>query len=566
MHHTTGVEIVMQQDWWKNNDGERMLFYGLLIIHLLPLWLFTYFPTQDGPVHLYNSRIIGEWYWSDFPVFRDYLTLNERFDPTWFGHLILAGLMKLVSPMLSQKLFLTIYIVAFPLSIRYALGAINNDARFLSVLGFPFIYNAVFHYGFFSFSMSLAVYCFFIGYWLRHAEALDWRAAIGLVLISVLLYFTHVISMAMAYVSAAVISGTWWIARIITLHHANLLNMRSLGGTSLNLLVKPLLSLLPALALLLLFLSDRERQMLPGPDFYERLKDFVHLGVLYVFQRKELVLSALLSAVYWGFCLRFIVEDWNRRKLQRHDVLLLLVVVLAVGYFSAPDPFIMGESGTLGGGYTKERLNLFPFLILLFWLGSREFSLFRKRFVQLAGVSFAFAFITIHVLHYRVINHQLDEYLSAIQQVESNSTLLPLFATHQGLASSGRHLSGKVDPIIHASNLAGAERPILVLQNYQANMGYFPVSFLLSRNPYLHIGQIEIAPPTANLLDYASKTDGRIDYVLVWLGQKQNTESPEMHSVYGQLNKEFKRIFVSRNGSAELYQHVPPAPETSIQQ
>ncbi|MDH3512480.1 MAG: hypothetical protein OER85_16655 [Gammaproteobacteria bacterium] len=550
----------MQPDWWKTGDGERGLFYGLLVIHLLPLWLFTYLPTQDGPAHLYNARILSDWYSSDFPVFRDYLTLNERFDPTWFGHLILAGLMKLFSPAMSQKLFLTIYVVAFPVSIRYALGAVNNHARFLAVLGFPFIYNAVFHYGFFSFSMSLAVYCFFIGYWLRHVETLDWRKAAGLVLISVLLYFTHVISMALAYVSAAVISATWWIARIVTLQRANRLDRGSLGDTSWNLLVKPALTLLPALALLFLFLSDRESAMLPGPGFHDRLEDFVHLGVLYVFQAREHVLSDLWTIVFWALILWFIVDDWGRRKLQRQDVLLLLALVFTAVYFFAPDPVIVGESGTPGGAFTKERLNLFPFLILLFWLGTREFSPARKRFVQIAGAAIAIAFMATHVLHYRTINRQLDEYLSAIEKVESGSTLLPLFASHRGLAKDGTPLTRKVDPFLHASNLAGAERPILVLVNYEANLGYFPVKYRLSRDPYIHIGEIESAPPKVNLLNYASATGGRIDYVLVWLGQKRNTESPEMRSVYNQLDREFRRIFVSKNGLAELYQHIPAAP------
>jgi hypothetical protein len=169
----------MKSGTWILGDTERRLFFGLPITNLLPLWLITYFPSQDGPAHLYNARIIGDWYWSDFNIFREYLTLNERLDPTWFDHIIRATLMKVFSPNISEKLFVSVYILGLPLSIRYALGVIQPAARFLSVLAFPLLYNALLHYGFYSFSMSLAVYCFFIGYWLQQRRLLTSGLAPG---------------------------------------------------------------------------------------------------------------------------------------------------------------------------------------------------------------------------------------------------------------------------------------------------------------------------------------------------------------------------------------------------
>ena len=61
-----------------------------------------------------------------------------------------------------------------------------------------------------------------------------------------------------------------------------------------------------------------------------------------------------------------------------------------------------------------------------------------------------------------------------------------------------------------------------------------------------------------DLLDYAPKTGGRIDYVLVWLGRKKNTDSPDLRAVYAQLDKAFKKVFVSEHGLAELYQYDQP--------
>ena len=545
----------MKSGRWILGDTERNLFYGLLIINLLPLWLSTYFPSQDGPAHLYNARIIGDWYWSDFSIFREYLTLNERLDPTWFDHIILAALMKFFSPNVSEKLFLTVYILALPLSIRYALGVIHPGARFLSVLAFPLLYNALLHYGFYSFAMSLAVYCFFIGYWLQHAETINFRVGAWLVLITLLLFLTHVVTMALAYLSAAVMSATWWMAEVIRQHGVNPLEHRTLGRRTWNLIIKPLFVLLPAATLLFLFFSDRERVLSQGPGLYERLQNFVHLDVLYVFRHHEWVLSSVLAFVFWALTLWFIVDDWGRCKLQRQDVLMLLAAVLTVSYFLAPDPKIVTESSTPGGPFITERLNLFPYLALLLWLGTREFSARRKRFVQLAGTSISLAFIIVHISHYVAMNHQIDEYLSAIRLVEPGTTLLPVHASPRGLAAKGAPLSYKVDPFLHVSNRAGAERPIFILSDYEANVAYFPVRFRRSRNPYAHLGNIEADPPKLDLASYTPITGGRIDYVLVWLGRKSNTEHPNMKSIYSYLNSHYKRIFISKNGLAELYRH-----------
>jgi hypothetical protein len=201
-----------------------------------------------------------------------------------------------------------------------------------------------------------------------------------------------------------------------------------------------------------------------------------------------------------------------------------------------------------------ERLNLFPYLALLLWLGTRQFSAKRKRFVQLAGTSLSLAFIVIHSSSYAAINHQIDEYLSVIRLVEPGTTLLPVHASPRGFAAIGAPLSYKVDPFLHLSNRAGAERPILLLENYEADLAYFPVRFRPAHNPYTRLGDIESAPPKLDLASYAPITGGRIDYVLVWLGSKSNTEHPNMQSIYSYLNAHYKRIFISKNGLAELYQ------------
>ena len=34
----------------------------MLVLHLLPVWGFKYFPTQDGASHIYNSYVVKEYH------------------------------------------------------------------------------------------------------------------------------------------------------------------------------------------------------------------------------------------------------------------------------------------------------------------------------------------------------------------------------------------------------------------------------------------------------------------------------------------------------------------------
>ena len=45
----------------KFKHWESLLFWALIFIHLIPLWSVSYFPTQDGQVHLENAVILSEY-------------------------------------------------------------------------------------------------------------------------------------------------------------------------------------------------------------------------------------------------------------------------------------------------------------------------------------------------------------------------------------------------------------------------------------------------------------------------------------------------------------------------
>ncbi|HEX29740.1 TPA: hypothetical protein ENG04_06630, partial [Candidatus Poribacteria bacterium] len=126
---------------------------GLTFLHVLPIWSFRYFPSQDGPCHLENSYMLLH-YFDDDKTYSRYYKLNLRPVPNWLSHPLLALMMLFLPPLISEKILLTAYVILFVLSILYFLRSVGEDKLFLSLFAFPFIYNYLLHMGFYNFSFS----------------------------------------------------------------------------------------------------------------------------------------------------------------------------------------------------------------------------------------------------------------------------------------------------------------------------------------------------------------------------------------------------------------------------
>ncbi len=185
--------------------GDRALSAWLLVLvllHLLPIWLFEYFPTQDGPIHLSNAKVFLEYDNPACPVLPEYYRLNSGIGPNWFSLLSLAGLLRLFSPAIAEKLLLSAYVLALLGSAYFAILGISRRNRFLLLLVFPFVFNYFVFLGFYNFIFGLPFVFLFLGIVLRSGSRLGWREASLLALASVLAFFIHPLTMLAAWFMA----------------------------------------------------------------------------------------------------------------------------------------------------------------------------------------------------------------------------------------------------------------------------------------------------------------------------------------------------------------------------
>jgi len=148
------------------------LFAVGLPLALLPMWTARFFPSQDGPSRLYNAVALAE-YWSGNPLYRQFYQINRGSISNWFDHLVLAALVQVFPPHIAEKFLATAFALLFALGLRYALAAAEEErGAWLALFALPLIYNIFLHLGFYNFLLSLALFLFALGYYLRHGGEL----------------------------------------------------------------------------------------------------------------------------------------------------------------------------------------------------------------------------------------------------------------------------------------------------------------------------------------------------------------------------------------------------------
>jgi hypothetical protein len=536
-------------------DRQNMLFAALVVVHLVPLWAFKYFPSQDGPSHIYNASVMRDYQRPDLSSFREYYLINTSPAPNWFGHLVLAGLMYLVPMLTAEKLLLSGYVILLPLSVRYALRAIRPEAGFLAVLAFPFIFNYVLHLGYYNFSYSLVVFFLLIGYWFEHRERFRLREAATLGSLALVLYFCHLVSLVMAGLAIGLLA-VW----LTLLDLARQLRERRVGRPGLwsadrTRALVPLAAFLPAAILAVAFLTRQGTAHSAPPPTRILLNGLLHLDSLVAYDEDRAIwFSTALVGLFVVVLLLCLVAKAVRRRLDRWDGLLAVVAAFGVVYFLAP-------ASMSGGMDISPRLRLFPFFALLLWFGAQAYSLVVRRGIQAVALAIALAVLALNTMRYGEINDYLGEYLSGSSLVEPNATLLSLCFSHYANEPDGRPLAHKIAPFAHASSYISAERRSLELDNYEAQTSYFPLMFRPRLNPAVHIAVSKPAfqcphqaPPRVDFLTYPQRTGGRVDYVLLWGARDEQLGSAEAKDILRQLEAGYELVYTSpQRGLVQLY-------------
>lgn len=491
-----------------------ILYLLLLLIYILPVWLFTYFPSQDGPSHLYNAFILNHYNDPNY-VFQQFYDIRHTLIPNWTSHALLALFMRFVTPLTAEKLLLTGYVILMATALLYLTTTVKKDAKPLAFLGFPFIYNGLFVMGFYNYVLGIGLMLISIGYWWRNVQGISRKTILILGILMLLLYFTHPLALSLAMFSVLMIT---------------LLNLANRSITFKKALLSLTSFLIPS-TLLLCHMEGGPWQWGDWP-FNRLLRFFWENGSLVYHSPHQMIPARILTWTFSALVLYSLMkehvfrkEGWFNLKRRPKDFFFFLSLAFLIFYFIFPDRMS-------GGAVIKGRLSYLPFLIIIPWI-SWNMPKMAKNLVGAMLMVLAVAYVGQASVYHKRLSNELETYMSGGNVIEPNSVILPLCFDAVG---SGSIIGTFQHPVGYYGCLTGG----IDLGNYEAGTGHFPTIF---KGNYERpdIPAIENNPGAFDFVRWVHE----IDYVITWA-------LPEPSETALRLNRLYEPV--KQNGKLKIFE------------
>lgn len=506
--------------FFSNPIIERSFFFIIVLLFASPLLVQSYFPTNDGPAHIYNSHLILEFITGNSNIVSQLYQFNSHIEPNWIGHFLFVLFDFFFSSSISERLLVAICMVSLPISIRYFCKSTFTGKTYAAYLAIPFGYNFILVLGFYNFCLGLSILFFALAYLNKSNFTFKGKSILVLFFFGIVLYFSHLI----VYAIFLCILTTG----ILLYRRFNLKN-----------LLFVFLSQLPLILLCLLFYifksgSDTSDSM----DLNELLKWFYQsaplllyvedsekwFGLFFNFTLAGILIVGLLTKLNLGN----LKNDWKKASLIGLSIFIILLL-----YFFFPNSFATG-------GFISIRL-LLLFYLFLFGL----LSYFSIHKIILIPTLTLFLFVTFYQQLNRFnvsreLSFQVEQLMSAESHIHDNSILLPLNYSNNWLHSN-------------ISNYLGSNKLILVLDNYEAATPHFPLKWKNNLNPMGQIGNFGGSKnPTIDIEKYESKYSLHIDYITRWY-YDDNTKDSTNLKTNQKIKDNFRLIYRSPNDEIELF-------------
>ncbi len=482
-------------------------------LNLIPILSSKFFPTLDGPAHLYNSQLIKTLLFEKNGLLNNFFIFNLEPVPNWTGHLVLATFSLFFPAFVAEKVLLLFYMIGLPLSFRALIKTVSTNNILFSYLIFPFTYSSIFFLGFYNFSIALVLVLFTLNFWIKNEQNITTiKNTLKLFSLIILIYFSHIFIFAILLF----LIGIYTFIKFTLQLAENPNNIKQIFFDSVKKSGIILVSSIIPLFLFSYYVISRKPSgnytFLSNDVLLNWIKNIRPIIALNsseeVYTKKifYLILSIFIIAVYnrinsikinYALTFRDKLFSVVKQIFTISEFWLVSTIFILVLYFKLPD-----SDGN--AGYVSVRLGLLFFLFLIIWLSTQKFPTWFGLFIVGIVLYLNFSRNEFYSNATKDLNHV------ALQCNEASKYILP-YSVVLPLNFSDNWLHG------HFSNYIGIDKPMVILENYECELNYFPIKWNDKSIPNLLLGNITRFDQL-NCLKWrsnAKNTSTKIEYVFV---------------------------------------------------
>lgn len=481
---------------------EPWFFYLLMVLNLVPGFYRKILPSMDGGAHLYNAQLIRSLIFNSDSIVHQFFKLNPEIVPNWSGHFILSLLGLFLPAFIAEKTLLTLYLIGLPIVFRRLIKTLSPQNIWISYFVFLFTYHFLFLLGFYNYSIALILLFITLNYWVINLhQSYSISKFLYLFLLITLTYLSHIF----VFAFLLFILGVY-------LFFATVFSTQNSTKAKLNFLIKKSLFLvLAALLPLIFFVLYFYYRPSSGMAFYESTNTLfwwiidTRPWIVYDYHREAIINRVSGGIILLLFLILLINRVLKYKKNQDswikiNDFLFLIALVSLLLFFILPDSD--GQAG-----FVSVR---FGFLFIVFLILGLTTSNYPK---LVKVIALLLILVTAFVHNFGFNKTVKDQYkivksiVQASNYIQPNKVVLPI-------NFSKNWLSGNF------SNYLGIDKPMVILHNYEASTGYFPVLWNNTKMPNTLLGELSKITNCLNWPNNYFNGKYSIDYVFILIDYK----------------------------------------------
>lgn len=513
---------------------EPSIFTCLVLLHVIPVFLIKGFATIDGPAHTYNAFLIYQLLFENADLVSSFYSFNAFWVPNSLGHYLLVFLQIFFSPIIAEKLLLSLQIIGLAYACRLLWKQFSTQYQFWSYFAFPLVFSLSFFFGFYNYTLAVIFYIFLMVYQLNRAEAFleSKRDYLFLITSFALIYFSHSLLFALALFT---------VFSIALLQEISSESSKFFSATTLHLLLKLFLCSAPFLAMGLIYFSHLEGNSAAWyfMSFNELLNWFVELRTLIVFDSSQEVGFTKIITILLGVFFLVGIASLLRKKsifLKNKNAKIAVFFLLAylIFYFTFPEY-------TSDGGIIIIRIQWLFLLFVISFLSLFKYPIL-LRAIALVLLFYAHFHLSAYYLEIQSTRaKEMSSYSSLKEEIAPSSVVLAL--TNSGWTKT------------HFNNAVGLLPNTIVLYNYEALKNYFPLQWNTQGVPKILLEEKTLTDKDFSFLPMKyTKHKVDIDYVLIHKADKSLEEKVSINRI---LNTSY--YLLKEEGSLKLYAKKSPA-------